>query len=155
MRKKTTRNPNQMDFLSALEGGTIEVPPEPSRKNINPNKIKIALSEAISRSHFDREEICRQVSELAGRNVSPAMLNAYTSQARTTHQLPSDLLAPLTIVLGPSVLQAIADCAGCHVAVRDEMKLARLGQHFLLHWQLQKQIEQDISELPLMARRAS
>ena len=150
MALKKKVHPGQMNFFTALEEKNFEVPAKPGKETINPNKIKLALKEAIARSPFDREEICRQLSDLSGRTVSVAMLNAYTSQARSTHQLPSDLLAPVTLVLGPSVLQTIADSAGCRVAERDEIKLARIGRNFLLLQQLQRQVDKEISDLPLM-----
>ncbi|WP_321392749.1 hypothetical protein [Emcibacter sp.] len=139
-----------MTFFTTLDDKPIEVPAKPGKETINSNKIKLAIKEAIARSPFDREEICRQLSELADRDVSVAMLNAYTSQARTTHQLPSDLLAPITLILGPSVLQCIAESAGCRVAERDEIKLARIGHSFLMLQQLQRQVDEEISGLPLM-----
>lgn len=154
MRKRKT-DPNQINFFNALEGrDEIHIPAEPSKAPINANKIKLAISEAIKHSHFDRPEICRQISELAGREVTLAMLNAYTSQSRTTHQVPSDLLAPVTIILGPSILKVIAEDSGCALAERREMQLARIGQFYMMHQKAQEQIEQAISDLPLMRRAA-
>ncbi len=150
MTRKKNTHPGQMTFFTTLDDKPIEVPAKPGKETINSNKIKLAIKEAIARSPFDREEICRQLSELADRDVSVAMLNAYTSQARTTHQLPSDLLAPITLILGPSVLQCIAESAGCRVAERDEIKLARIGHSFLMLQQLQRQVDEEISGLPLM-----
>ena len=157
MTRKYTRkkhDPNQINFFNALDEGPkeIHVPAEPTRGPINANKIKLAISEAIKRSHFDREEICRQISELAGRPVTVAMLNAYTSQSRTTHQVPSDLLAPMSIVLGPSILKEIAEAAGCALAERREMQLARIGQFFMIQQQVRQEMEQEINNLPLMRR---
>jgi len=152
-RRRKKPDPNQIDFFAALESkGDVYVPPEPARAPINANKIKMAISEAIKHSHFERTEICRQISEMAGREVTVAMLNAYTSQARTTHQVPSDLLAPMTIVLGPSILKVIAEDSGCTLAERREMQLARIGQFFVMHQRAEQQIEQAINDLPLMRR---
>lgn len=152
-RKKRKHDPNQINFFDTLDGRQeIMVPDEPTTAPLNANKIKLAISEAIKHSHFDRAEICRQMSELAGREVTPAMLNAYTSQSRITHQVPSDLLAPMAIVLGPSILKVIAEDAGCTLAERREMQLARIGQFYMMHQQAEQQIEQAINDLPLMRR---
>lgn len=152
-RRRKKPDPNQIDFFAALESkGDVQVPPEPTRAPINANKIKLAISQAIKHSHFERAEICRQISELAGRTVTAAMLNAYTSQARTTHQVPSDLLAPMTIVLGPTILKVIAEDSGCTLAERREMQLARIGQFYIIHQKAGEQIEAAINDLPLMRR---
>jgi len=150
---KKKHDPNQIDFFNQLEAkGEVQVPSEPARAPINANKIKMAISEAIKHSPFERAEICRQISELAGREVTVAMLNAYTSQARTTHQVPSDLLAPMTIILGPSILKIIAEDSGCTLAERREMQLARIGQFYMIHQKAGEQIEAAINDLPLMRR---
>ncbi|MBL4800893.1 MAG: hypothetical protein JKY45_03295 [Emcibacter sp.] len=152
-RRKRKYDPNQINFFNALDAtNDIHIPAEPGKAPINPNKIKLAISGAIKHSHFDRAEICRQISELAGREVTVAMLNAYTSQSRTTHQVPSDLLAPMSIVLGPSILKVIAEDAGCTLAERREMQLARIGQFFIMQQVAEQQIEQAINDLPLMRR---
>ncbi len=152
-RRKKKPDPNQINFFAALEGkDAVQVPPEPSHQPINANKIKMAISEAIKHSHFERAEICRQISVLAGREVTVAMLNAYTSQSRTTHQVHGDLLAPMTIVLGPSILKIIAEEAGCTLAERREMQLARIGQFYIMHQKAEQQIEEAINDLPLIRR---
>tara|TARA_R110002096_G_scaffold42937_7_gene115536 strand:+ start:5006 stop:5602 length:597 start_codon:yes stop_codon:yes gene_type:complete len=152
-RKSRKPDPNQINFFSSLDRtDDVQVPPEPTMQPINGNKIKLAISSAIKNSHFDREEICRQMSVLAGREVTVAMLNAYTSQSRTTHQVPSDLLAPMSIVLGSSILKVIANDAGCTIAERMEMQWARIGKFFLMQQQVRQEMEQEINALPLMRR---
>lgn len=150
-RRNRKPDPNQINFFNTLDSTDhVQVPPEPSKAPINTNMIKLAISEAIKYSHFDRPEVCRQMSELAGREVTVAMLNAYTSQSRITHQVPSDLLIPMTIVLGPSILKVIAEASGCTLAERQEMQLARIGQFFLMQQKAEQQIEEAINDLPLM-----
>lgn len=150
MARRKKVDPNQISFLNTLDGTPeLRVPEKPSGKPINNNKIKIAVSQAIKNSPFEREEIAQQISELAGREVSKAMLDAYTSQSRTTHNVPSDLLAPMTIVLGPSILRVIAESAGCTLAEREDMQLARIGQYFITVQSVKQQMDKEIHELPI------
>ena len=154
-KRKKYIDPNQINFFTTLEdSGEVHIPPEPATAPINANKIKLAIAKAIRHSHFDRREICRQISKLSGKSVTVAMLNAYTSQARATHHVPSDLLAPLTIVLGPSILKIIAEDAGCTLAERQDQQLARIGQFFMIQQQVRADMEQEINNLPLMRRAA-
>ena len=100
MTRRKKNNPNQIDFFNQLTSSDeIKIPNEPTG-TMNSNLIKIALSEAIKKSCLERFEICKRISSLAGRKITVGMLNAYTSQSRTTHNIPCDLLIPITFVLG-------------------------------------------------------
>jgi hypothetical protein len=148
-RKKKT-DPNQISFFKDLEGTEEITIPEKPKAKMNPNKIKIALSEAVKNTHLTRIEICSMISDLAGREISVAMLNAYTSQARTTHNIPCDLLAPLTVVLGDSILKCISEEAGCTLATRPQMQMAKIGLMIITRDQMEQKINEEIQNLPLM-----
>ena len=155
MAKRKKTNPNQIDFFNQLTSSDeIEIPNEPTG-TMNSNLIKIALSEAIKKSCFERFEICERISELAGRKITVAMMNAYTSQSRTTHNIPCDLLIPITFVLGASVLSIIADNAGCTLATRPQMQMAHIGQLFTVKTQIQEKLDKEIQNVTILKRVAS
>ncbi len=157
---KTKSQPGQLDMLAGLDaeiGKDIVVPvvPEKSPGTFDfDQRIRAALNEAIKNSVYSRAQIAEQVSILVGRNVSESTLNTFTGAGRP-NRLPADLLPALTMILGPSLLSMIASGAGCQIAERGEMQMARLGQLFLITNAAKKEQTRIIDETPLFRKQAN
>lgn len=75
-----------------------------------------------------RELIAADMSLLLDDEVSRAMLDAYSSPARTEHKVPMSRFLALLVVTGrQDLLDPIARKIGAAVLVGEEVKTARLG----------------------------
>jgi len=157
---KTKVQKNQLDMLTILEegiGNDIVVPnvieKQPGTFDFD-QRIRSSLNNVIKNSVFSRAQIADQLTSLVGRDVSESTLNTYTGKGRP-NRLPADLLPALTMVLGPEFLAEIASWAGCQIAERHEMTMARIGQLFLITNAAKKEQEQLIKETPLFSGQSN
>lgn len=151
--KKPKHDARQLDLLGLFENQVdlIEVP-EPTPKTPGAldidQKLRRAVSDAIDKSAFSRDQIADMVSELAGRKVTKATLDTFTGASRP-NRMPADLLPALTSVLGPTVLNFISNESGCRLIERQEAAFARIGQLYLVTLQAQREQEETLKKLPL------
>lgn len=90
-----------------------------------------------------REVIAAEISILLGEDVSRAMLDAYSSPARTEHKVPmSRFLALVAVTDRHDLLDPLVREIGGAVIVGEEVHTARLGH-----------IDRQIAELQLERRR--
>lgn len=91
-------------------------------------RIAHAVSETLSESTFNRDDIASKMSEFLGEEVSKHMLDAYASEAREDHTISYVRLLALIHVTGDvRPLQIGAEMFG-HLVVDDKyMKFIELG----------------------------
>lgn len=76
-----------------------------------------------------REIIAAEISVLLDEDISRAMLDAYSSPARTEHRVPMSRFFALVVVTGrQDLLDPLVREIGAALLVGDEVKTARLGQ---------------------------
>jgi hypothetical protein len=95
-----------------------------------------------------REVIAAKMSELLDEPISRAMLDAYSSPARTEHKVPASRLFALLVVTDrQDLLDPIMREIGAALLVGDEVRTARLG-HLQ---QLKQRIEAEMKSLRIDA----
>ena len=93
-------------------------------------ELRIALCEGIDASPHDRYEIARRMSELTGKKITKAMLDAFTAESKSQHRFPFEFAAAFEAACGDgcSILQnLLARKRGCAVLSVDELLFAKLG----------------------------
>ena len=96
-----------------------------------------------------REIIAAEMSVLLDEEVSRAMLDAYSSPARTDHRVPMSRFFALLVVTGrQDLLDPLLREIGAALLVGDEVKTARLGQIEALLAELQEERKQLKGEAP-------
>lgn len=87
---KARRHPDQSDLFEERETFQVQAPTDILRARDFNRRIAMAMSEAIRKCPLDRGEIARGMTltlDYAEGEVTEAMVNAYTSQARETHTI--------------------------------------------------------------------
>ncbi len=93
-------------------------------------ELRIALCQAIDGSPHDRYEIARRMSELTGKKVTKAMLDAWTAESKSLHRFPFEFAAAFEAACGPecsTVQNLLARKRGRAVLSADELLFAKLG----------------------------
>lgn len=108
------RDPHTHDLLSWS-------PPEPV-KRFAPDEVRAAsldarickaMALALKECPWDRSYVAAQMSQFLGERVSEAMLNAYVSPARTTHQISlTRFMALVHVTKDRRLLELLADMMG-------------------------------------------
>ncbi|MEL6503459.1 MAG: hypothetical protein AAFQ10_03290 [Pseudomonadota bacterium] len=82
----TVLHPDQMDALHQPCFPT-RVVAGADRRATFPSRLALAMSRAIDQSDFDRTELAERMSRELGERVSKVTLDAYTSAAKTGHNI--------------------------------------------------------------------
>jgi len=89
--KRDRRHPNQRDLFEIQKVFEVRAPQALTRALDFNRRISLAMSEAIRECGKSREAICVEMTEIldyeAGKEMTVAQLNAYTSAARETHTI--------------------------------------------------------------------
>lgn len=87
------------------------------------------LADALKAAEGDRYDVAAEASRLVGRDVSKAMLDAYTSEARNAWNLPFWLVPALeTACRTHALTQWLAEVRGGRLYVGGENLAAQLGR---------------------------
>lgn len=105
-------------------------------------RLARAVAEALLDCGLSREEVAGRLSDYLSEDVTKAMLDAYASPARETHNIPAHRLVALAVVTGDGrLLNALLGEAGyIAVAARYEA-LIRREQARELREKLDREIE--------------
>lgn len=91
--------------------------------------VRDAMLADLHGSRLSREEVALELSRVAGRAVSLAMLDAYLSETKQHHRFPAELLPAWVHVLGSArVLMAVCGQAGLSLATQEDRDFAELGR---------------------------
>lgn len=88
------RDSSTMDLFSDWTPPQVTVAPAPEDVR-GPMDLVIARLIKRALEHRDRSEIAATLSDVLGRNVSPATLDAWASPAKTNNRIPLDAFAAL------------------------------------------------------------
>ena len=92
-------------------------------------EIAGVMSDAIEKCPLDRYKIAAEMSRLLRREITKFMLDAYTSESRTTQMPPIDTAIAFDFVVGGFPLITLyARKLGCKVVVGSEVLLHELGR---------------------------
>lgn len=92
-------------------------------------EIAHVMSEALKSCPHDRVEVAARMTRLTGKEVSLAMLNAYTAESRETHNISMEkAIAFDAATEGFGLLNFYAAKRGCKVMVGKDSLLAELGR---------------------------
>lgn len=92
-------------------------------------EISSTVGTILASTPMSREEIAARMSELLAEPVSRAMLDAYSSPARTEHKVPmSRFFALVLATKRHDLFDQLTRRIGAGLLVGDEIKTARLGQ---------------------------
>lgn len=109
-----------------------------------------AMTLAIKDSGKSRDEIAAEMSVYLGEDVSVAMLNAYTSEARESHTINVVRFLALIHATGDMRLLSLLTAPFDHVAM--PVKFERLARAFMLREQVQAAAEAAEAEMRLAKR---
>lgn len=111
-------------------------------------QINETVATILNSDPRDRWAIAAEVSKLLDQDVSKSMLDAYSSPARTDHNVPACRLLALAVVCDrQDLLRPILRKIGIGALIGDEIKTARIGQ-------LQKRISDAQAEMRELKRDA-
>ena len=107
--------------------------PQPTHAAPGQGNYSAQVSEIVSTmlkgADLDRPEVAARMSRLSGDDISTAMLNAWSSQARTDHNLPFYRAALIEEVCSSHLLTDWLACVrGGHVAYGRDALNAELGR---------------------------
>lgn len=117
------------DFLTV---DMFDVPSAPAGTPGSMNysrEIAAVMSQALKDSPHDRIEVAARMSRLLGREVTVAMLNAYTAESRETHNISYErAIAFDAATEGYALGNFFAGKRGCRMLVGKDALLAELGR---------------------------
>ncbi len=92
------------------------------------NRLKKVLVSDIQAQPLSREQIADKLTALSGKNVTRAIVDAWTSETKT-HRFPADLI-PFwcQVVQSTRILEFVAARAGYYVADQTEHDLAEFAR---------------------------
>lgn len=90
-------------------------------------QIAHLMSAAVRECGLDRYEIAAQMSALLGEDVSKSILDAYTSEARESHNVSAYRFLAFVLVTGSfERLDELVKLLGCRLLIGEEAQLAQL-----------------------------
>ncbi len=96
-------------------------------------RVSQAVAQVLRDAGMERERVAAEMGRYLGQPVSPAMLDAYASEARAQHNISAVRLAALIWATGDRrPLQMLAETGGWAVIERRYLpviELAALGEH--------------------------
>lgn len=116
----------------ALTVDMFDIPraPEPTAGSLDYSvELSHALSEALKQCPKSRYEVAARMSELTGREISKATLDAWTAESKTDWRFPFEYAAVFEVACGTTCLQQLL-CRkrGSRILEGDEALLAELGR---------------------------
>ncbi len=94
--------------------------------------VRAVLGDAIKRCDKKRAQITEELSAAVGRQVSEAMLNAFTAESKEGHRWPLAWTRAFCHVTGDwRLLRALAERAGCQLITAKQTKLLRLAEELI------------------------
>lgn len=123
------RHPGQPDLLDWEPPQTVaRFPEEQVRAATWAGRVSRAVAAALVDSADDRETIAARMSSFLGERVSPAMLDAYASQAREGHRISVPRFAALLHATGDRrLLELLAEPMGWAVIERRHLPLIEVA----------------------------
>ncbi len=103
MSRRSSRNDSATGDLFAIPRAATQTPGSMDYRGAVSHLVSDMLADARA-AGLDRYEVATRASRLAGRDVSKAMLDGYTSDAREEFNIPLWLAAVLESVCGSTVL---------------------------------------------------
>lgn len=92
-------------------------------------EIAAVMSQALKDCAHDRVDVAARMTRLTGKEVSLAMLNAYTAESRETHNISMEKAIAFDAATdGFALLKFYAAKRGCKVMVGKDALLAELGR---------------------------
>ena len=92
-------------------------------------EIAATMSQALKDCPHDRIEIAARMTRLMGREISVSMLNAYTAESHTDHNISLERAIAFDIATERrALLKFYAAKLGCGVLVGDEIMHAEIGR---------------------------
>ena len=90
--------------------------------------VSASVARMLREDERSRQLIAHRMSQLLAEEVTPAMVDAYASEARTGHNIPAARWWALVAVTGRfDVADAIATRTGARVLSGDEIRATELG----------------------------
>lgn len=106
----------------------IAAPSTPGSMNYS-REIAAVMSQALKACPFDRVEVAARMTRLLGKEITLAMLNAYTAESRETHNISLEkAIAFDAATEGYALLNLYASKRGCRTMVGKDALLAELGR---------------------------
>ncbi|MBW6399961.1 DNA transposition protein [Roseomonas sp. HJA6] len=117
------QHPAQLDLLDwQPPEASVRFPEEQVRAATFAARLSRAVSVALGECGIPREEIAARMSAYLGETVSPAMLDAYASQARADHKISVPrFLALLHATKDRRLLELLAEPMGWAVIERQHL----------------------------------
>ncbi|MBM4395605.1 MAG: hypothetical protein FJ087_07940 [Deltaproteobacteria bacterium] len=83
-----------------------------------PVEIKAALAEDLRRSRYPRDQVADRMAALLAREITQAMLDAWTAPSKPEHRFPTEYLPAFVHATEEHrTLRLLADACGCRVFV--------------------------------------
>lgn len=90
--------------------------------------VRNALALDLRASTLSREEVARELTDLTGRAVTVAMIEAYLAPTKP-HRFPAELVGAWCAVTGSvRILEALCEELGLSVATQEDRDYAELGR---------------------------
>lgn len=123
------RHPGQPDLLDWQPPETVRrFPEEQVRAATFAARVSRAVAVALADADAEREAIAARMSSFLGERVSPAMLDAYASQAREDHRISVPrLMALLHATRDRRLLELLAEPMGWAVIDRRHLPLIEVA----------------------------
>lgn len=123
------RHPAQPDLLDWQPPETVRrFPEEQVRAATFAARVSRAVAVALADADAEREAIAARMSSFLGERVSPAMLDAYASQARDDHRISVPrLMALLHATRDRRLLELLAEPLGWAVIERRHLPLIEVA----------------------------
>ena len=103
--------------------------------------VASACARALKEDPRSREHIASSMRSLLNEDVSKFMLDAYSSEARTEHNISAErLLALIAVTKRFDILDALLMRIGARVLIGDEMNTLRLGSLMAAKAELEDEI---------------
>jgi hypothetical protein len=95
----------------------------------------------LRESPLSREGVAAELSRVAGRPVSLAMVDAYLSETKAAHRFPAELIPAWVHTLkSPRLLRVLCAQAGLSLATQEDRDFAELGRAALRQEKLAKKL---------------
>jgi len=123
------RHPGQPDLLDWQPPEAVKRFPEEQIRAVNfAARVSRAVAVALADADAEREAIAARMSTFLGERVSPAMLDAYASQAREDHKISVPrFLALLHATRDRRLLELLAEPMGWAVIERRHLPLIEVA----------------------------
>jgi hypothetical protein len=110
--------------------------------------IASAVSRCLAENEADRAGLAADLSCLLGQEVSVAMMNAYTSEARREHPIPAyRFLALIAMTRRFDILDAVVREVGGKALDYSDAQVFKLGKSYLANIHSSRQLQATVTEV--------